>query len=387
MATSLSDRFVERNAAGNIVAVDRRMYADEEIYRTELDRIFARSWVFVGLEIELPNPGDFRTSFLGEVPVVVVRDEQGRVGVFENVCIHRGATLVRKPCGNAREFTCLYHQWTYGLDGSLKGVALAQRYGEAFRREEHGLARVPRVECFAGLIFASYDASAPPVAEFLGGIGGHLKEMLRDGAVESIGLQRYHVKANWKLFIENTADAYHPPLLHAPIRKDRGYRRGNGTNHSFDRGHGMIKWPLAIVESWDSTQDLPLLAKSRNSGWNRVTNIFPNLMVLEIQDMLVVRQLIPRGAGAVDVLAYNLALAGESDEIKRYRAWMVSSQLGVAGVASLDDKIVMEAVQNGSPARYKRTILLRGEPGASEGEFTDEVSLRGFYEQWAEAMA
>jgi hypothetical protein len=99
-----------------------------------------------------------------------------------------------------------------------------------------------------------------------------------------------------------------------------------------------------------------------------------------------VRQVIPRGPAAVDVITHNLAVQGESEEIQRHRALVVSAQFGIAGTASLDDKLVMEAAQAGAPAHYTKTILLRGDLHASEGDLTEEVSLRGFYEGWFEAM-
>src|SRR6478609_835172 len=101
---------------GSVYAVDHRIYLDEELYQQEQSNIFGRLWVLVGLDVEIPTPGDFKTTYVGEIPVIVLRDQKGDIRVFENVCLHRGAKLVRKSCGNARSLTCLYHQWAYGLD-------------------------------------------------------------------------------------------------------------------------------------------------------------------------------------------------------------------------------------------------------------------------------
>src|SRR4029078_7299597 len=155
-------------------------------------------------------------------------------------------------------------------------------------------------------------------------------------------------------------------------------------------GHGMLKWPVSIVDqsSWDPEADLPLtLCKTRKpGGWDYVSNIFPNVMVLQIEDILTIRQLIPRGVDKTDVITYNLALRGESEEIKRPRAWVGTSQFGIAGVASLDDKVAMEAVQASANAKYSETLLLRGDLTKSVGDLTDEVSLRGFYEMWSDCL-
>jgi phenylpropionate dioxygenase-like ring-hydroxylating dioxygenase large terminal subunit len=384
---------VDRDEHGNLFAVRHGVYYDEEIYRRELDNVFGKLWVFVGLEQEVPEAGDFKTTCVGEIPVVVVRDEGGALHVFENVCLHRGAKLVRSACGKAKEMTCLYHHWSYGLDGRLLGVGLPKGYPDSFRKEDYRLSELPRVETFAGMIFASYDPDIMSLKDYLNDFQPYLTEILNDGAIEFLGHQRYHVKANWKLFVENTIDAYHPGLLHLPILRDGAgyqYKPGLGFNYKFPNGHGLLQWPALVndPDDWDPELDLPLsLCKSRQPGdWDYVSNIFPNALVLQIEDILTIRQLIPRGVDKVDVITYNLALKGESEELQRHRAWTVTSQFGIAGVASLDDKIVMEAVQEAAQTRYTDTVLLRGDLSQSKGDLTDEVSLRGFYEMWTSCV-
>jgi phenylpropionate dioxygenase-like ring-hydroxylating dioxygenase large terminal subunit len=387
---SIAARYVTRDPQGSVLAVNHRVHADQEIYRLELDKIFGRLWILVGLDLEIPHPGDFKTTYIGEAPVVVVRDQAGRVRVFENVCVHRGTKLVRRVSGNAQAFKCMYHQWTYALDGRLIGVPLAQGYGPGFVKENYSIPELPRVESFAGLIYASYDPDIMPLESYLGGFAPYAREIMHGGEVEFLGFQRYHVKSNWKLFVENTIDGYHPGLLHMPIMLDRNsyaYRPGVGKSAKFGHGHGLLQWPLTRAAAYDPARDLPLTAcLSRSEGWNYVSDIFPNTMLLQIEDILTVRQVVPRGPDAVDVITYNLAVRGETEEVKRHRALVVSAQFGIAGVASLDDKLVMEAAQAGAPARYTDTILLRGDLHASEGDLTEEVSLRGFYEGWVEAM-
>ncbi len=384
---------VSRTDAGSVFALDHRVYRDEDIYRLEQERIFGRLWNIVGLEVEIPHAGDFKTTWVGEVPVVVLRDEAGAIRVFENVCIHRGTKLVRKPCGNAQKLTCIYHQWTYGLDGRLEGVAMPRGFPESFRMEDYRLFELPRVASIGGIVFAAYDADIEPLEDYLGGIAPFIRELTRDGRIELLGYQRYSVNANWKLFVENTVDGYHPGLLHSPIRNDRmrsTYRSGvGGRSHKFANGMGMVRYPSTIVaaEDWDPSQDLPTsLCKSRDGGFDYAINMFPNALILQLGDILTVRQLIPRRPDAVDVITYNLAYDDDTEELKNHRAMVVSAHLGPAGVVSLDDKVSMEAVQNTAAARHSKTILLRGAPEAAEGDSTDEIALRGFYEMWARSL-
>jgi len=391
----------EGNGAGELVSLDEngnasvinhRVYLDQDIYKAELDNIFGRLWVFVGLESEVENSGDYKATFVGERPVVIVRDENGKLHVFENVCLHRGAKLVRSACGNQKSMTCMYHQWCFGLDGRLTGVGLPRGYPESFRMEDYKLSELPRVEVFAGMVFASYDPDIEPLEDYLNEYAPYAREILNDGAIEFLGFQRYHVKANWKLFVENTIDAYHPGLLHVAILRDRAgyqYKPGLGANYKFRNGHGLLKWPVTLSDEadWNAQTDLPItLCRTRSEGWDYVSNVFPNAMILQIEDILTIRQLIPRGVNNVDVITYNLALKGESEEIKRHRAWVVSNQFGISGVASLDDKVAMEAVQNASMTQYTDTILLRGNLDDTSGDLTAEISLRGFYEMWASCI-
>ena len=160
-----------RDSQGNVLNVDHRLYADPKVYEAELEKIFHSGWVLVGLEVEVPNPGDYTTTWLADIPVIVCRDETGKLRVLENVCAHRGAIVIRGQ-GNRKAFTCIYHQWTYTLQGDLKALPMEEGYrAERFCKSDYRLRQFPRVESFCGLIFAASDPRVPSLKEYFGPVG------------------------------------------------------------------------------------------------------------------------------------------------------------------------------------------------------------------------
>jgi phenylpropionate dioxygenase-like ring-hydroxylating dioxygenase large terminal subunit len=138
------------------------VYTDPEIFAHEQERIFAGlGWLYVCLDAEIANPGDFKRSRLGTREIVAVRDPSGEVNVLVNCCAHRSARFCSATRGTAKEFVCTYHQWTYDLGGKLLGVPFRRGYdGQGgmpadFRPEEHGLQRLA-VARRHGVVFASF---------------------------------------------------------------------------------------------------------------------------------------------------------------------------------------------------------------------------------------
>ena len=134
--------------------VDRRIFADRDIYEMELERIFARAWNFMCHDSQIPNPGDFFMTFIGEDRVICVRNNDGNPQVLVNTCRHRGNAVCRAEEGHATSFMCTYHGWTYDLKGSLVGVpGFKEVYHEELDRENWGLIKAGKVDSFKGFIF------------------------------------------------------------------------------------------------------------------------------------------------------------------------------------------------------------------------------------------
>ena len=170
--------------------ISRRIFIEDEIYQEELERIFARCWLFLCHETQIPKPGDFITTYMGEDSVLVMRDTSGRVGAFLNVCPHRGNRLCRADNGNASAFICAYHGWTFGNDGNLKAVPnLQDAYYNDLNLSKWGLVQVARLDIYKGLVFATFDKNAPSLMDYLGEMTWYLDSFFdrREGGVEVIG--------------------------------------------------------------------------------------------------------------------------------------------------------------------------------------------------------
>ena len=187
-------------------------YTDPDVLARERDAIFARSWQYVGHAAEVATPGDALPGYAGHVPVVVVRDGEGALRGFVNVCRHRGHEVVLER-GNRKTLQCPYHAWTYGLDGCLRRAPRAERE-EGFVPEELGLLPVA-VDTWGPFVFVNPDPNAGPLAEALGDV----PELVAQSGVDLANLElherrEWKLAANWKVGIENYLECYHCPVAH-----------------------------------------------------------------------------------------------------------------------------------------------------------------------------
>jgi len=205
--------------------VHRKVYTDPAIFDLEMERIWGKSWIYIGHESQVPESGSYITVQLGKLPVVMVRDRKDKVHVLFNRCGHKGAKLVDKPCGNTGGgFNCCYHGWSYRLDGQLIGVPHMSGYeGTGFDKSDpqYSMQKLARYESHRGFVFASMDSQAPDLKTWLGGAGDVLDNLCDrspQGEVEVAGgVLKYEHECNWKMFLENLNDTMHPMIVHRSV--------------------------------------------------------------------------------------------------------------------------------------------------------------------------
>ena len=192
---------------------------DPEVHRVERERVFGRTWVFLGHESEIREPGDYVVRYISENQFIVTRDEAGEIRAHFNSCRHRGMQVCRAEMGNASHYRCPYHGWTYNNKGDLVGVpAGKEAYGNKLRKKDWGLRPMPQLGTYKGLIFGCLDPDAMSLEDYLGDMKFYLDIVLdrSDAGMEVVGApQRWIVDANWKLGADNfIGDAYHTMMTH-----------------------------------------------------------------------------------------------------------------------------------------------------------------------------
>jgi phenylpropionate dioxygenase-like ring-hydroxylating dioxygenase large terminal subunit len=398
--------------AEGLARVPYWIYQDEGIYAREQERIYrGAAWNFVALEAELPDPGDFKTTFVGEMPVVVTRDESGALNCFENRCAHRGALLCFKDRGNAKEIACVYHNWTYDLRGNLAGVA--------FRRGVRGQGGMPedarpesqaprklRVTVFCGLMFATLSEATPPFERYVGPeLAERIRRVMKE-PVRVLGGYSQILPSNWKLYLENVKDTYHASLLHlffSTFRLNRFEQKGGvivggegGSHASFSMmrtdssGDEYEKAGMRSV-SGGYRLEAPQMLESVDEIGDGVTlqilAVFPGFVLQQIMNCLAVRQVLPKGVGRTELVWTAFGYASD-DEPMTERRLRQSNLVGPSGYISLEDGAATGFVQRGAAAASERaSVVEMGGRGAesSESRLT-ETSVRGFWQQYRACM-
>ena len=220
--------------------VQMRVLSDREIYQLEMEKVFGKTWLMLGHESEIPNPGDFMVRDMGEDSVIVTRDKSGEVHVLLNVCPHRGMRVALTDCGNSQIHKCIYHGWAFRPNGDFIGAPVEKEkmHGSMLEKSELGLKRA-RSTLYGGLIFATWDIEGPSFDEFLGDAKWYYDMLFlrSDKGMEVLGPpQRFIVNANWKTAGEQSAaDGFHTLTLHRWLGEIGNYsKKGEGEGDGAD---------------------------------------------------------------------------------------------------------------------------------------------------------
>ncbi|MGH3494790.1 MAG: Rieske 2Fe-2S domain-containing protein, partial [Sciscionella sp.] len=165
--------------------IPAHIYNDRELFELERERLFARSWIFIAHESELPQPGDYVVRKVLDDSFIVARDDNGEIRVMFNMCLHRGMQICRAEMGNASHFRCPYHGWSYRNDGRIVGLPFhKEAYGgeDGFNRKGQKLLPAPSLDTYNGLIFISLAPEAPSLREFLGDFAFYLDYYTKQSA-------------------------------------------------------------------------------------------------------------------------------------------------------------------------------------------------------------
>ena len=421
--------------------VSRRIFWDEAIYQLELDRIFMRCWLLLGHESQVAEPGQYFTTWMGDEPIIVTRDRERQVRAMINSCRHRGNSVCRADAGQTRSFLCAYHGWTYGLDGSLIGVpGDEERYHGDLDRGEWGLIPVPQVATYKGLIFGTFDPSAPPLEDYLGQTRWALDYILdqRAGGTEVVGgVYKWLIKSNWKLGADNImGDNYHSAVTHRSALMvghmtlaRNEHRNGNprtdgapepraprtarpGFTAPLAWGHGFMT-DLQPVDSSDFAgypeplrsyylETQPEIERRLGPTRARVKKInltvFPNLCFNTSSNTMRVWQ--PRGPHETEVWLWTLVDKDAPAEVKRLMRQAGQRHFSPAGLFEQDDMDNWEQVTRAAGGRISRQHALHYAMGlgheawATDGVVTrqinainDESNQRAYYGGWADFMS
>ncbi|HYF59249.1 MAG TPA: aromatic ring-hydroxylating dioxygenase subunit alpha [Burkholderiaceae bacterium] len=415
-------------------AVHRDVYVDAEVYELERERLWSRTWVYVGHDSQVPAPGDYAAVEIAGRPLVMVRGEDGAVRVLENRCAHKGAKLVSEASGHVgRFFRCPYHAWAYDLDGAIRAVPLKQGYeGTGFERSPNarGMAALRHVENYRGFVFCRLSDDGPGFREYFGASLTSIDNMVErspEGRLEVAGgVLRYLHDCNWKMFVENLNDTMHPMVAHessagtakrlwsgrpadepkpmaieqfVPFVSSYDFFDSMGVR-VFDNGHGYTgvhgsihskysqipEYERAMVAAYGEERAHAILGEVRHN-----TVYYPSLTIKgAISAIRVVR---PLAADRTLIESWTFRQVGAPESLlKRTMTYsrLINSPMSVVGH---DDLHCYRSIQQGLAASGNPWVSLHrdfdpAEIGAADRttKGTSEVSMRNQFRAWARYM-
>jgi phenylpropionate dioxygenase-like ring-hydroxylating dioxygenase large terminal subunit len=393
-----------------LTQVSFRVYQDDALLQQEQRLLFEGPvWNYLCLETDIQGVGDWRTTFVGRMPVVVVRTETGEIAAFENRCLHRGALICLDNAGNARDFTCVYHAWRYDLSGNLKSIAFRKGVNgkggmpDSFRLEDHATRKL-RIATISGLVFGTFSDLTPTIEDFIGPEVSAALRLTASRKLQVIGRFTEVLPNNWKLYAENVRDTYHASLLHvffATFRINR-LSQGGGVSVS-ENGACHVSTTLAPEQEADSAYDGmrsvddglhlsdPSMLDAEDEHGDRVRqqilSVFPSFAMQRTYNVMAIRQFVPRGVDKTDLNWIYLGYADDTPALRRRRLKQLNLA-GPAGFVSMEDGCIGNFVERGAVAAPGGVSLLEmgGDGVESQETRATETAIRGFWKMWRGIM-
>lgn len=386
--------------------IPAHIYNDAEIFKLEKERIFSRAWLFVAHESEIPQDGDYVVRRILGDSFIIARDSTGEVRAMFNMCLHRGMQVCRAEVGNASNFRCPYHGWSYRNDGRIIGLPFHQdAYGgeEGFKKKGQTLLPAPSVASYNGLIFISMDPDAQPLEDYLGGFKFYLDFYTKQSTqgLEVRGPQRWRIKANWKIGVENFAgDMYHTPQTHASVveiglfREPKAEKRKDGATYWAHSGGGTTyKLPPGtfeermryvgytddmidrIKEVWTADQQSVV---GEDGFMISAASCFPNLSFVhnwpkvedgdDVLPFISIRMWQPINEHETEVYSWFAVDSAAPEDYKKnsYKAYLMC--FGSTGMFEQDDVENWVSLTNTAAGSMARRLLLNSRMGLLEND-------------------
>ncbi len=417
--------------------VSMRVMDDEELYRYEMERIFAKTWLLLAHDTEIPNPGDFVMRDMGEDSVIVTRDRSGEIHVMLNVCPHRGMRVCLAEAGNAHSHRCIYHGWAFKSDGSFLGAPVERErmHGDKLSKEQLGLKKA-RVHVYGGLIFATWDHDGPSFEEFLGDTKFYFDQLFcrTDSGLEMLGPpQRFVLPCNWKIPGEQSgSDGFHTLTLHRSLMEG-GIMGGTaesiydnapgmyGVDISCKQGHSLrcleaaltfkmfsemsfegksVEERLHMLPPPGITKELiPELFKNLSPRQveqlatvpPQVGGMFPNILFAFIfaprtdggaSGALALHTYVPKGPNHVEFVNYIFAEKDAPEQVKRDMLQNAIQQTGTSGTIEQDDADTWPQIMRNARGVMGKTMTLKYQALTGhqkpEGWYGDGLIYPGF---------
>jgi salicylate 5-hydroxylase large subunit len=388
------------------------VYTSPEIYAREQEVVFGGpAYSYIGLECEIPNPGDFRQTKVGDKPVIFLRDDEGQVRVVVNRCAHRGVQFCYERHGKGKtEFICPYHQWTYNLKGETiavpfrRGIHKKGGMPKDFDLKQHNLQQL-KVVTRNGAIFASFEHNMPSFEEYLGPkMIGWFDRVFNGRPLKVLGYERQRLKANWKLMFENIKDPYHASLMHVFLVSFSLFRADNPSaveispsglhavqisqkgEQKDDSGTADIRQNFAKL----TLANPKMLQPEKEFPGNATVvmgTIWPNVIMQQQSNTLAMRQIQTVDAGTMELHWTYFGYADEPEEMTMRRLRQ-ANLMGPAGFVSADDSEVVESTYSGA-SKYPEAqafVEMGGKDYPDTDHMVTESMIRAFYDKYRQIM-